>query len=143
MLNSVHNRDWSNSIPGRQIPKGFRDINISMKTSEFLISVWNLSICAVNDEILKNVINIRHYSQYPRWPANGEPLNTFGILELLFPISKKGICSCFVPILKMYHSCYLPKSIVLVSFQNESFILGITVVCLHTTYYVANGSLIN
>ena len=24
-----------------------------------------------------------------RWPVNNEPLNTFGTLELLFPISKK------------------------------------------------------
>ena len=29
------------------------------------------------------------YSQYPWWQVNGEPLNTFGTLELLFPISKK------------------------------------------------------
>ena len=35
-----------------------REINISVKAPEFVISIQNLSICAVNDEILKNVINI-------------------------------------------------------------------------------------
>ena len=33
-----------------------------------------------------------------RWIVNDEPLNTFGTLILLFPISEKGIHSCFLPI---------------------------------------------
>ena len=36
----------------------FWKINISVKTAEFVICVQNLWICAVNEEILKNVINI-------------------------------------------------------------------------------------
>ena len=92
----------------------FREINISEKMPEFVIYIGNLSICDVNDEILKNVINIHCNSQYSGWP--GEPSNTFGTLELLIPISKKDR-SCFVPIYKKDSSCYVPKSIVLVSFQ--------------------------
>ena len=30
-------------------------------------------------------------SKYLQWPVNDEPLNTFGTLELLFPISKKEL----------------------------------------------------
>ena len=51
-------------------------------------------------------------SQYPQmqWPVNDEPLNTFGTLELLFPISKKE----FVLVLFQFPntivvtSCYVP-----------------------------------
>ena len=60
-----------------------------MKIPELVISVQIYQILAMNDETLKNVINIRCSSQHPRWPVNGEPSNTFGTLELLFPISKK------------------------------------------------------
>ena len=46
--------------PGHQVGKNthFWEINISAKTAEF-ICVQNLWICTVNEEILKNVINIR------------------------------------------------------------------------------------
>ena len=74
----------------------------------------------MNDKVLKNVINICHDSQYPRWPVNGDPSNTFGTLELLFPISKK-VRSCFIKkkiILVMFQ-----KSIVLVLIKKESFLL--------------------
>ena len=42
--------------------------------------------------ILKDVINIACDSLYPWtwWAVTDEPLNTFQILELLIPISKKG-----------------------------------------------------
>ena len=95
------------SGPGRKNTH-FIEINISSQTPEFVISVGNRSICAVNDEILKNVINIRRDSQYPLWPVNGEPSITFGTLELLFPISKK------------VRSCFISKMIVLVTFQKAS-----------------------
>ena len=65
----------------------------------------------VNDDILKNVINIHRDSPYWRWPVNGEPSNTFRTLELIFSISKK-VCFCLVP-----------KSIVLFMFQNASFLI--------------------
>ena len=74
-------------------------------------------------------------SQYPRWPVNSEPLNTFGRFKLLFPISKKEFVpilfqfpktivlnfslhsknhhSCFIPISKIYRSWYVPKFIIL------------------------------
>ena len=54
-------------------------------------------------------------SQYLQtwWPVNDEPLNTFGTLKLLFPISKKEFMLVSL----------LPKCIVLL--QNESFIHGI------------------
>ena len=61
----------------------FREISIFGKTSEFVISVWNLCICAMIDKIIKNVINIHRNSQYPQQPVNSEPSNTFGTLELL------------------------------------------------------------
>ena len=75
---------------------------------------WKSLNITMNDEILKIVINIRHDSQYLQWPVNCEPSNTFGTLELLFPISKKD-WSCFLPISKKDRSSYVPKSIVLVS----------------------------
>ena len=45
---------------------------ISAKRAEFVIWVYNLWICLVNEEILKNVINIECDSQYPQmwWPVN-------------------------------------------------------------------------
>ena len=68
----------------------FWEINITQKTAEFIICVQNLWICAINEEILKNVMKISaRNSQYLQWPLNNKPLNTFGTLELLFPISKK------------------------------------------------------
>ena len=90
-----------------------------MKTHEFVISVGNLRILAMNDEILRNVINISHDS-----PVNGEASNTFGTLELLFPIFKKFILVSF----QKESSCYIPKRIILlhskknylVTFQKES-----------------------
>ena len=87
----------------------FREINISAKTPEFVISLGNLGICIVNDNIFKNVINIHPDSQYPLWLVNGEPSNTIGTFELLFPISKK------------VRSCFVPKKIILVTFQKASF----------------------
>ena len=84
----------------------FLEINIFVKTAEFVICVQNLWICTVNDKILKNVINIHVYSKYMRtqWPVNDEPFNTFGTLELLFPISKNE----FVLVLFQF-----PKTIIL------------------------------
>ena len=35
----------------------FREGNISAKRAEFVICIQNFLICAVNEEILKNVIN--------------------------------------------------------------------------------------
>ena len=64
----------------------------------------------MNDEISNNVINISHDSQYRRWSVNGESSNTFGTLELLFPISKKD------------RSCFVLKMIILVTFQKGSFL---------------------
>ena len=78
--------------PAAQVGKNthFWEINISMRTAEFVICIQNLWKCTVNEEILKNVINIARYSLYPRTqrPVNDEPLNTFGSLELPLPISK-------------------------------------------------------
>ena len=86
----------------------FREINISTKTPEFVISVENLSICTVNEEISTNVINICRNSLYSLWP--GEPSNTFETLKPAFPISKK------------VRSCFIPIRIVLVTFQKASLI---------------------
>ena len=125
----------------------------------------------MNDKILKNVINICHDSPYPRWPVNIEPSNTFGTLELLFPISKK-ISFLFHPKrIFLFHSknhraCFVKKRIVLVMFQKTSFLFhskkhrscfvpkrivhswhrcGLFSIGLFTptTYYIANVSLIN
>ena len=103
-------------LPQIQIGKSthFREKNISMKTNEFIISIGKIS---------KNVINILCNSQYPRLPVNGESSNTFGLLELLFPISKMDR-SCFVPTSKKDRSCYVPKSIVLVSFPKDLLFLA-------------------
>ena len=91
-------------------------------------------------------------SQNPRmrWPVNDEPLNTFGTLELLFPLFKKEFVlvlfkfpkmivlnllrfknhhSCFLLICKMY-CCFIPKWIVC------SWHCRVIVLCLHTTYPV-------
>ena len=64
----------------------------------------------MNDEILKNVINIHRNSQYPWRPVNGESSNTFGTLELQFPIPKN------------VRSCFVSKRIVLVMFQKALFL---------------------
>ena len=95
----------------------FGEINISMTTPELVISIGNLWIWPVNDKILKNVINIHSNSQYAWRPVNGEPSNTFGTLELLFPISKKE----FVLVLFQFR-----KIIVLVTFQLPSYIILVT-----------------
>ena len=52
-------------MPPTQVGKttDFRQIYFSAETPEFVISVGNLYICAVNDKILKNVINSHHDSQ--------------------------------------------------------------------------------
>ena len=80
----------------------------------------------MNEEILKNVINICalfsisvRNSQYlqTRWLVNDEPFNTFGTLELPFPISKKEfvlVLSQFPKMNLFLTSCYVPKSIILV-----------------------------
>ena len=78
------------SEPGRKKHSLQRDKYFREHTRIRYFHWKSLNICAVNDEILKNVINIHRDSQYPLWPVNGEPSNTFGTLELLFPISKKG-----------------------------------------------------
>ena len=67
--------------------------------------LWKYWICAVNDKIIKNVINICHNSHYQWWSVNCECSITFGTLELLFPISKKD------------HSCFVPKRMILVSIE--------------------------
>ena len=35
MINSVQNKDWSNSVPGRQIPKGALDVTSTVKDHTF------------------------------------------------------------------------------------------------------------
>ena len=87
----------------------------------------------VNDEILKNVINICRNSQYPQWLLNAKPSNTLLTLELLFPISRKEFIlvlfqkGSFLLRSKNNHSCYVPKSIVFVLFLKGLFVLGIAV----------------
>ena len=46
----------------------FWEINISVKTAEFIICVQNIWICAVKEDILKKVINIRMLLNISRWP---------------------------------------------------------------------------
>ena len=89
----------------------------------------NLWLCAVNDEILNNVKNISRDFQYLLWPVNGEPSNTFGTLELLFPISKE------------VRSRFIPKRIVLVTFQKASLIKSLFILIkqyLFTCYCARN-----
>ena len=108
---------YNAGAPGRKKPH-FREINISAKMAEFVNSIGNPWICAVNHEISKNLISIGLNSQYQHWPVNGEPSNTIGTLELLFPIFKKFVLFHF----KKDHSFYIPKSIILVLFQKASFL---------------------
>ena len=114
-------------------------------------------LCSKSLNICSEWINIKERNKYmqTQWPVNDEPLNTFGTLELLFPISKKEFIlvlfqfpktiilnfvlrskihhSCFLLIFKMY-CCFIPKWIV------RSWCCCITMLCLHT-YYLANGIL--
>ena len=84
MLNSVLNGDWSNSVPGRQIPEG--------RGGQLLMNPQNAQIH----------LNIRTaVSHYPKR---------------------------FVQ--KMYHFCYIPKSIILVLFLKGSFVLGVVMACI-------------
>ena len=69
----------------------FREINISTKIPEFVISVGNLWISAMNDKILKNVINIRWNSQYLQWPLNGEPSNNIWNNRIVLSHFQKGL----------------------------------------------------
>ena len=75
------------SSPGRNTH--FWEINISVKTAEFVICVQNLWICTVNEEILKNLISI--FAQFSIsadgrtwWPVNDEPSNKFARFEIVF-----------------------------------------------------------
>ena len=85
----------------------FWEINISTKTAEFDIHFLNLWICAVNEEILKNVINMYADSRYlwMRWPVN------------VFQFPKRPFIT----------SCHIPKCILIwsFSFQHESFVHGV------------------
>ena len=106
-----------------QRDKYFREDN---RIHYFSFSVWNLWLCTMNEEILKNVINMLPW--FSVLPVNDEPLNMFGTWELLFPISKRNwflFCSNFQKRL-LLTSCHIPKSIILVPFQFPKFIVLIS-----------------
>ena len=98
----------------------FWKINIFAKTAEFVIFVQNLWICAVNGEILKNVIKILmqfYIYTLTQWPVNDKPLNTLGMLNCFFPFPKWNLfLFCSNSLKWPFLSCYVPKFIILVYF---------------------------
>ena len=128
-----------------------------------LLFAFKIFEYAVKDKILKNVINIcerfsisMRDSQYPRTqlPVHDEPINTFGTLKLLFPISKKELVLIwfqftntivynFLLHTKMQHL----DMILFRSNMNCSFMvlphLALHVRCSNTTYYLVNHRMIS
>ena len=83
----THAHDFYTRQEGRNTC--FWEINISAKT-EFVICIQNYWICAVNEEIFKNIIIIcAQFLISADSVGSNEPLDIFGTLELLFPISRK------------------------------------------------------
>ena len=56
---TTHDREQVSVLEVNIKPGDLPEINIFVKTAEFVICIQNLWICAVNEEILKNVIYIR------------------------------------------------------------------------------------
>ena len=134
---------WWMTYLAPQIGKSthFWKINIFTKTVELVISIQNLWICAVNREILKNVIKIhvrflRGRGAWTPWPVNNEPLNTFGTLELLFPITFQNSSFLF--------PSNLQNSSLFRSEMNRSFMkLACHFPVFTYTYYLVNVILFN